>query len=491
MTTVGTLKNYRYDLNRSNNTMTKAMNMVINQRLFNSYAEDPALATRCFQIRRSYTRAESQLKVNDSLRHKYDVAWEALDNCADDLYSIASASDTGWDNVIRSLSDPIGSGRIALGQSLESKAKDLVQIMNARYGENYVFSGADTLNPPFTWEPQKNPDYIDVKTIQAKLDAGGLTAEEEKELQAKIDSTFQYIAPGNVLTNDVNEAEIVAKVNPDADLTQPNMAGNEWYLGPDGEPVVDAKDAELIPRENPTYKETAAYKYLKSDGTGTNEQSMAKTVLCYRGVPVDSMEDADKAKMEYFLNEAKNVDVGLGHKEEGGDAVTSTVFNSALQGIHYLGGEDSFGTKTVMAEIKDPDTGAIVKSGEVEIPNNIISVVKEMGEILQRCDTEDGRWSSEEDQLRFQALVNEYEDATSTFRERWSGELDTQTGFLRDNTELLTETADNLAQQYSELEYADPAAAISNYMFARYAYDTALKVGNSILSQSLMDYLNL
>ena len=41
------------------------------------------------------------------------------------------------------------------------------------------------------------------------------------------------------------------------------------------------------------------------------------------------------------------------------------------------------------------------------------------------------------------------------------------------------------------LEDEDPAAAISAYMFARYCYDTALKVGNSILSQSLMDYINL
>ena len=75
MTTVGTLKNYRYNLNQSNYTMGKAMNVVTSRRLFSSYAEDPALATRCFQIRRSYLRAESQYSVNESLRHKYDVAW--------------------------------------------------------------------------------------------------------------------------------------------------------------------------------------------------------------------------------------------------------------------------------------------------------------------------------------------------------------------------------------------------------------------------------
>ena len=48
MTTVGSLKNYRYTLNGSNNTMNKAMNTVLTRRLFNSYGEDPALATRCF-----------------------------------------------------------------------------------------------------------------------------------------------------------------------------------------------------------------------------------------------------------------------------------------------------------------------------------------------------------------------------------------------------------------------------------------------------------
>ena len=68
--------------------------------------------------------------------------------------------------------------------------------------------------------------------------------------------------------------------------------------------------------------------------------------------------------------------------------------------------------------------------------------------------------------------------------------MDTQTGFLRDNSELLTDTSYSLQQQYMELEDADPAAAISDFMFARYCFDAALKVGNSVLSQSLMDYMS-
>lgn len=475
MTTVGTLKNYRYSLNGSNNTMTKAMNMVLTRRLFNSYAEDPALATRCFQIRNSYWKTNSQLNVNESLRHKYDVAWEALGSMSTDLY--AQAEDTAFTSVIRSISDPTGPGRVALGQSLEAKAKDLAQIMNGRYGENYVFAGADTLNAPFTWEAKKNPAYIDGELDPANPDHA---------------AAFQYIgrdANGNeVLTNDPDQAELVAKVNPDADLTKPSGVGNEWYLDKAGNPVETAGQAELIKRENEGYDPTAAFKYLKTDGTGTNDEDEAAKVLHYRGVPVDSNDPADVEKMEYFLKgESKYIDVGLGHKEADGEVVSSTVFDSSLQGIYFTGG---YGTKNgVKVEIENAD-GTKETMTVDNIPKNVISVVNEMGQILQRCRKDDGAWDSKEDQFRFKALVDEFEDGCSAFRERWT-EMDTQSGFLRDNSELLTDTADSLKQQYMELEDADPAAAISDFMFARYCYDAALKVGNSVLSQSLMDYMNL
>lgn len=385
MTTVGTLKNYRYDLNRSNNTLSKAMQTVTTRRNFNSYAEDPALAVRCFQIRRSYQRAESQLTVNDSLRHKFDVAWSALENVSTDLYS--QADDTSVSSIVRSATDSTGPGRLALGQSLAAKAKDIAQIMNGRYGENYVLSGADTLNPPFTWGPQINPEY---------------------------DSTA---------------AVPVGK-----------------YLTPEGDP--------------------------------TDDEAEAAQGLYYRGVAVDSKDPPDVEKLEYFLkDEAKYIDIGLGHKELDGEAIDSTVFNSALQGIYYLGG---YGTKTVTLE----------DGTEVEnIPNNVISIVNELGQILQRCNESTGDWASDEDKQRFDALFQTFEESNSMFRERWT-EMDTQSGFLRDNSELLEETSDSLLQQYMELEEADPAAAISEYMFARYCYDAALKVGNSVLSQSLMDYMS-
>lgn len=442
MTTVGTLKNYRYNLNGSNNTMTKAMNTVLTRRLFNSYAEDPALATRCFQIRNSYWKTNSQLNVNESLRHKYDVAWEALNNMSTDLYALAE--DTSLTSVIRSLSDPTGPGRTALGQSLSAKAQDLAQIMNGRYGENYVFAGADTLNAPFTWDTRKNPAYIEGEPDPAN---------------PKHAAAFQYEA-------------------------DPAKAGAGILYTND--PALAAQENGKA-KENAKYNPTTSLKYMRSDGVATDDITEAAKVLHYRGVPVDSNAPEDVEKMEYFLNgEAKYIDVGLGHKETEDGVISSTVFDSSLQGLYYIGG---YGTEDgVKVEITGEDGSKKTKVVD-GIPNNIISVISEMGDILQRCGKDDGAWASEDDQFRFKALVDRFEDGSSAFRERWT-EMDTQSGFLRDNSELLTDTADSLKQQYMELEDADPAAAISDFMFARYCYDAALKVGNSVLSQSLMDYMN-
>ena len=388
MTTVGTLKNYRYSLNSSNNTMTKAMNTILTGRLFNSYADDPALATRCFQIRNSYWKAKGQLNVNESLRHKYDVAWESLGSMSTDLYALAE--DTAYGSVLRSLNQPTGPGRVALGQSLEAKAKDLAQIMNGRYGENYVFAGADTLNAPFTWESKENPAYIDGTPDPANPDHA---------------AAFKYVTAAGGLTNEAADANLVPKPNPNydeeftknataADVDDPRYG---QYLTPDGKGTTnpDPAVAAQVPEENEDYNPNVFFKYLKADGTGTDSENEAAKVLHYRGVPVDSNEPADVEKMEYFLKgEHKYVDVGLGHKEADGEAVSSTVFDSSLQGIYYLGG---YGTKDgVKVEEDDGTTAGVVD----QVPNNVISIVNELGQILQRCDEKTGDWHSKEDELR-------------------------------------------------------------------------------------------
>ena len=485
-TTVGSLKTYRYNMNRSSYTMNSAMNKVITQRNFNSFAEDPAIASRCFQLRRSYLRANTQLNLTNSVYSKYQQAWSSLDSVSSDIARLQD--DTAFGSILRAENGPTASGRNALGQSMIAKADSIIQTMNGRFGENFVFAGADTLNVPFTWHPKQNPDYID----PAELDP---TNPDHA-------NAFQYYAfadpanpdPDNLVpTNDITDLSKVIQdpvLNPargeDYDTTlKPGDDGYEaQYLDADGNPTDDVQQAKWEPRKNPDYNENTGFKYLKNDGTGTNEKTEAARALYYRGEPVD---ENDNEKMQYYLKEEKRyMDLGLGHQEKDGKVVPSSVFDSALQGIFYLG---DTGTTTRTAEMYD-ENGNVTSTKEVEVPNNIVSIINRMGQILLRCDPDNGAYASEDDEYEARALAQQFEDVMSTCSQRYV-ELDAQSGFLRDNAELLTQNMDTLQEQFLGMEDVDPAAAISDFMYARYCYDTALKVGNSILSQSLMDYMSL
>lgn len=486
MTTVGNLKNYRYGLNRSGYTMNQMMNKVITQRNFNSFAEDPAAAARCFQLRRSYLRTSSQLTLNESVYSKYQQAWKTLDGVSEMIDTVKP--DTGFGSILEALNSPTASGRNALGQTLVSKADSVIQSMNGRYGENFVFAGADTLNVPFSWKPAKNPDYIDPAAAQA--DPGN----------PEYAAAFKYYAfadPANpdpdqlVGTNDISDLSKVvqdpvlnpAREDPNYDTTlQPGDEGYEGlYLKADGTGSTDdlVNEAKWAPRENPDYDKNSSMRYLKADGTPTSLENEAGRKLCYRGVPVD---ENDNEKLNYYLyDEKKFIDLGLGFQERDGEIVESSVFDEALQGVYYLGGTGT-----------SPET-AVVGGKEWtfdDIPNNVVSVMEEFGRILLRCDPDSGAWASDEDRARAQALAQRFEDSASLAKQRYD-ELDAQSGFLKDNGELLTTNAKTLNEQFLALEDVDPAAAISDFMYAKYCYDTALKVGNSILSQSLMDYMSL
>ena len=346
-TTNGTLKTYRYNLQRSSYTKNKAQETVQTQRKFNSFAEDPAAAAKAFQLRRSLQRTDSQYNVGDSVKHKYEVAWNTLESVVQDVNN--RKSDSAFAMILQGKSDTIGSGAVALGQSMRTLATGIVQSMNCRYGENFVFAGADGLNVPFTWE-----------------------------------------------------------------------------------------------------------------GEGDDRK------LCYRGIPVDTQDPKELEALKYMANERKNADLGFGMQEdENGNIIGSSVANVGLQGITFLGyGKDADGD-----------------------PKNIVSIADRMGTLLRRCDPDSGNWASAADKEEFSRLAKKFEDAASQLTDKHT-EMDTQAAFIKSNQEQLKANTGTLQEQFLSIEDVDLAEAITSYSWAQYCYNASLKVGNSILSQSLMDYMN-
>ena len=74
-TTGGVLRSYRADLMNSFISMNKSRDTVLTQRNFNSYAEDPASASKAFKLRKSRMAVQSQYKINDDSYRKFQTAW--------------------------------------------------------------------------------------------------------------------------------------------------------------------------------------------------------------------------------------------------------------------------------------------------------------------------------------------------------------------------------------------------------------------------------
>lgn len=352
------MKNYKSNLMKSTNVLYNSMTQVMTQRKFNSYAEDPAAATQAFQLRRSAWRTESQIENSQTVTHKFNTAYEAVDSIFETVTTITK------DETLRALNDPTGGGRKSLGILLDQRAEDLVQSLNAKYGDNFIFAGNDGENVPFSWDE----------------------------------------ATGQLLYRGVN-------VN----------------AGSVPEPGQGATQAEIDAYEK---------------------------------------DQADLAKLQQMMKETTYVDLGMGLQEDAsGNIISTSAFNSALSGLSITG----FGVD------------------EEGLPNNVVSIVKELSDILGRCD-EDGNWASTEDQERAVALQKKLDTSLGDITSQHT-ELSTKVSFLNTNEERLKSTADTLNTQIVGVENVDMADAITAMSYAQYCYNAALRVGTNILSRSLIDYM--
>ena len=166
--------------------------------------------------------------------------------------------------------------------------------------------------------------------------------------------------------------------------------------------------------------------------------------------------------------ESRFVDIGIGLKEDdtSGDLIKTSAFDSVLQGINTLG----FGVD------EDGD------------PKNVASIIHQMGNLLSQCDEDSGKWADPSHAEDFQRLFNKL-NASATELKKNHVQLTTKADYLNKNQALLEDTAYTLNEQIVDIEQCDLADAITSFSWAQYCYNAALKMGNSVLGESLMDYM--
>lgn len=144
VTTNNTLWQYQTNLNKSANQLYSAMGKMMTGRNFDSYAANPAGATRAFKIYSSLNATNAQASNNQTVINKFSTAYSSLDQIADKVYSEMALVPS-----LTGLNDPQLSNLASLSQTLNEGADAIVQMLNGKYSNEYLFNGAETGDAPF------------------------------------------------------------------------------------------------------------------------------------------------------------------------------------------------------------------------------------------------------------------------------------------------------------------------------------------------------
>ena len=397
ITTNMMMNTYRHNLMGSTNKLADARDMVLTQRTFNSYADDPAAAAQAFRLRRDYWSTSNQYSSNDATYNKFHVAWTNLKGIVNNLIDA-----NGRMSAIGGVTGTAGESRIALGKVLDETADTIINAMNKKLGDQFVFAGNYGLKVHLEWKGEELY-YRGINVNCGKVERPA-TAE-----------------PG--------------WANPKDEFGMPENMPKE------DDPTLTADQKEWI-------------KYYK--------------------------DSSDKKKLDKMCDEEMLLDLGMGMAEgTDGKLKNGSAFNSALAGIKFVG----YG-------IDDSD--------EFGDPKNVAMIMKRLGQVFSQW-SEDAKpqgyvpapgTNETPESLAAEAerLMTKLKLAQESITEKYV-ELDANSSFLKTNGSRLQDQAVNLNEQILNVEQVDLADAITNFSWEQYCYNSALKIGNQLLSQSLIDYM--
>lgn len=176
--------------------------------------------------------------------------------------------------------------------------------------------------------------------------------------------------------------------------------------------------------------------------------------LTYRGIDVN---DAVAIEAAGFHKDPVYVDLGFGLTiDNNKNVVSSSAFNTSLPGINVVGYGQEDG-----------------------LSNNLVVLAGQMASAL-----EDENFNSE-----LVAKISKRFDSSNDSLLNQTAQIGTKSKFLADTKERLKDNDLALISQLQSVEKVDLSEAITNYSWAQYAYNAALRVGNSILSPSFIDFM--
>lgn len=178
--------------------------------------------------------------------------------------------------------------------------------------------------------------------------------------------------------------------------------------------------------------------------------------LTYQGIDVS--DPTKLAELEALASEKYYIDTGFGLQVDGNGAVVDgTALNISNPAISFIGfGQTADGTD-----------------------KNLITL---MGKLAQEFE------KPELDQDAIKKLTDSFDISRNKVIDKITS-IGTLSNFLTTTENRLIDNRLNLNEKIVSIENVDMEKAISNYEWAKFAYNAALKVGTSILQPSFIDFM--
>lgn len=306
----------------------------------------------------------------------------------------------------------------------------------------------------------KNSDYMDMaKDLRSKIDA-------------QEDSVYQVVKYAE---------ELYAKLGKES-LNGTNLSQRDTYANT----VLSIRDS-ILQSLNATYSNT----YIMAGANGTEAPfgiDDATGKLTYRGKVVD--DPANSTDLEKFNQETLYVDIGLGLEFQDAltagttydEIISSTAFDVAFSGLKVVwNGKQGNNVPGLNGTADDYRQANPLGSGSTNMANNLVDLCTQLAQELSQPD---GTF----DYQACDAMVTQIKEYHIQADNALTG-IGVKENFLEKTVDRLEANDLSLATQLERVVTPDMAAAITNYSYAQYAYNAALRIGVNLLSQSFLDFM--
>ena len=508
ITTNMSMNTYRYNLQNSNKKLSDARDLVLTHRNFNSYAEDPASATQAFRLRRDFYQTNNQLNSTKTAYSKFNTAWNNLGGVVEKMSDAVARVSS-----IRGNNGTAGESRSALAVALRETAESVIHAMNQQLGDHFIFGGNDALNVPFEWKGEE----LYYRGIN--VNSGSMEKPEADPVPDWMDDLKQKRADEITADTWTEEDEAWYNYYNHESIKAPSSPEPGWLKIGDPDSVISQDPAYTLDAAKKEQEWLDYYNHKVDQTPRADEPAWAQDKkyfdefgapivkeLVNDGVlkdPVDSEwvayynDQANLNKLKAMSKEEMYIDLGMGLKENGANnPITGSYFNTALSGVDFIDyGVDEDGDPKNLALIMKELAGVFDKwneNGQRYVPDKYKDMsYQEVQDILNAGGPEAEEIKAFHDEYEAKAfrLMDKLKAAQEHTTEKWV-DLDAKSSFLQTNEERLTTQSKDLNAQVLDIEQINLAEAITQFSWDQYCYNAALKVGNQLLSQSLIDYMN-